>query len=134
MGDILIDNKKLYYFELNFITFLNLINLICITLFIIGFFQVQPVLILKFNIFFKVILALFLIYRFNGYRKQKIRFTELDRKICFSTGVFIILISFIDIITFNIEYIRNNFILPYSQPIITYFKMFLKNLGSQAFL
>jgi hypothetical protein len=134
MGDILIDNKKLYYFELNFITFLNLINLICITLFIIGFFQVQPVLILQFNIFFKVILALFLIYRFNGYRKQKIRFTELDRKICFSTGVFIILISFIDIITFNIEYIRNNFILPYSQPIITYFKMFLKNLGSQAFL
>lgn len=134
MGDILIDNKKLYYFELNFITFLNLINLICITLFIIGFFQVQPVLILKFNIFFKVILALFLIYRFNGYRKQKIRFTELDRKICFSTGVFIILISFIDIITFNIEYIRNNFILPYSQPIITYFKMFLKNLGSPAFL
>ena len=134
MGDILIDNQKLYYFELNFITFLNLINLICITLFIIGFFQVQPVLILQFNIFFKVILALFLIYRFNGYRKQKIRFTELDRKICFSTGVFIILISFIDIITFNIEYIRNNFILPYSQPIINYFKMFLKNLGLQAFL
>ena len=74
------------------------------------------------------------IYIVRYYIKQKISFSELDRKICFSTGVFIILISFIDIITFNIEYIRNNFILPYSQPIITYFKMFLKNLGSQAFL
>jgi len=129
MGDILVDNKKLYDFELNFITFLNLINLISITLFIIGFFQLQPELILKFNIFFKVILALFLIYRFNGYRKQKIRFTELDRKICFSTGVFIILISFIDIITYNIEFIRNNYILPYTQPIISYFKKIPKNLG-----
>ena len=134
MGDILVDNKKLYDFELNFITFLNLINLISITLFIIGFFQLQPELILKFNIFFKVILALFLIYRFNGYRKQKIRFTELDRKICFSTGVFIILISFIDIITYNIEFIRNNYILPYTQPIVSYFKKIPKNLGSQAFL
>jgi hypothetical protein len=129
MGDILVDNKKIYDFELNFITFLNLINLISITLFIIGFFQVQPELILKFNIFFKAVLALFLIYRFNGYRKQNIRFTELDRKICFSTGVFIILISFIDIITYNIEFIRNNYILPYTEPIVSYFKKIPKNLN-----
>lgn len=127
MGDILIDNKKLYNFELKFLTGLRIINYLCIVLFIIGFFQAQPVLILKFNIFFKIILALFLIYRFNGYRKQPIHFTELDRKICFSTGIFIIIILFTDIITYNIEYIRNNYILPYTEPIITYFKMFLKN-------
>lgn len=129
MGDVLIDNKKLYDFELKFITFLSIINFISITLFIVGFFKVQPALILKFNIFFKIILALFLIYRFNDYRKQPIRFTELDRKICFSTGVFIIIISFIDIITYNIEFIRNNYILPYTEPLLNYFKTILKNLN-----
>ena len=36
---------------------------------------------IDFNTFFKVILALFLIYRFNDYRKNPIKFTELDRKI-----------------------------------------------------
>ena len=129
MGDVLIDNKKLYDFELKFITFLSIINFISITLFIVGFFKVQPALILKFNIFFKIILALFLIYRFNDYRKQPIRFTELDRKICFSTGFFIIIISFIDIITYNIEFIRNNYILPYTEPLLNYFKTILKNLN-----
>jgi hypothetical protein len=131
MGDILVDNKQLYNIELNFLTSLSVINIVCIILFIIGFFQAQPIFILKFNIFFKIILALFLIYRFNNYRKQPIRFTELDRKICFSTGIYIILISFIDIITYNIEYIRNNFILPYTQPVVNYFKgskKILKNL------
>ena len=134
MSDVLVDNKKLYEFELKFITFLSIINLISITLFIIGFFQVQPNLILKFNIFFKIILALFLIYRFNDYRKQPIRFTELDRKICFSTGVFIIIISFIDIITYNIDFIRENYILPYTEPVINYSKKILKNLNLSASL
>ncbi len=122
MSDILVDNKRIYNLELKFLIFLNLINIISLILFIIGFFQTQPNLVLKFNIFFKIILAFFLIYRFNGFRKQPIRFTDLDRRICFSTGVFIITISFIDIITYNIDYIRNNFILPYTQPIIKYFK------------
>jgi hypothetical protein len=134
MGDVLVDNKKLYNFELKFITFLSIINFISITLFIIGFFQVQPNVILKFNIFFKIILALFLIYRFNDYRKQPIRFTELDRKICFSTGVFIIIISFIDIITYNIEFIRKNYILPYTEPVLNYSKKILKNLNLSASL
>jgi hypothetical protein len=134
MSDVLVDNKKLYEFELKFITFLSIINLISITLFIIGFFQVQPNLILKFNIFFKIILALFLIYRFNDYRKQPIRFTELDRKICFSTGVFIIIISFIDIITYNIDFIRKNYILPYTEPVLNYSKKILKNLNLSASL
>jgi len=134
MGDVLVDNKKLYNFELKFITFLSIINFISITLFIIGFFQVQPNVILKFNIFFKIILALFLIYRFNDYRKQPIRFTELDRKICFSTGVFIIIISFIDIITYNIEFIRKNYILPYTEQVLNYSKKILKNLNLSASL
>lgn len=134
MGDVLVDNKKLYNFELKFITFLSIINIIGITLFIIGFFQVIPNVILKFNIFFKIILALFLIYRFNDYRKHPIRFTELDRKICFSTGVFIIIISFIDIITYNIEFIRKNYILPYTVPVLNYSKKILKNLNLSASL
>jgi magnesium-transporting ATPase (P-type) len=129
MGDILVDNKKLYNFELKFLTGLKIVNYSYLLLFIIGIFQTKPTFLLVFNTVFKIILALFLIYRFNNYRKQPIQFTELDRKICYSTGIFIILISFIDIITYNIEYIRNNFILPHTQPIINYFKTIPENLN-----
>ena len=132
MGDILVDNKKIYNFELTFLRGLKIVNYLCVFLFIIGFFQDKPSFLIDFNTFFKVILALFLIYRFNDYRKNPIKFTELDRKICYSTGIFIILISFIDYITYNIDYVRGNFILPITTPIINYFenksKMTLKNL------
>jgi hypothetical protein len=129
MGDILVDNKKVYKSELTFLSFINFINIVSVTLFLIGFFQTKPVLILQFNVFFKLLLAVYLIYRFNDFRKQPIRFTELDRKICFSTGVFIILITFMDILTYNIDYIRNNYILPITEPIVKKIKNFLESLN-----
>jgi hypothetical protein len=134
MGDILVENKKIYKFEIKFLDGLKIVNYLCLLLFIIGFFQTQPTFLIVFNTFIKIILALFLIYRFNNYRKQPIRFTELDRKICYSTGIFIILISFIDIITYNLEFIRNNYVLPYTQPIVDYFKKIPKNRDLLAFL
>jgi hypothetical protein len=127
MGDILVENKKIYKFEIKFLDGLKIVNYLCLILFVIGFFQSQPTFLIVFNTFIKIILALFLIYRFNTYRKQPIRFTELDRKICYSTGIFIILISFIDIITYNLEYIRSNYVLPYTTPVINYFKKIPKN-------
>jgi hypothetical protein len=129
MGDILVENKKLYNFELKFLQIIGIINFIAIILFLLGFLQTKPFFILEFNMIFKVILAVYLIYRFNDYRKHPVHFTELDRKICFSTGISIILISFMDFITYNIDYIRNNYILPYSEPIINQIKMSLKNLN-----
>ena len=127
MSDILIDNKSIYKFELKIVEFFKIMNILLLTLFLIGIFTSKPEFILKVNFVFKIILALFLIYRFNSYRKKRIHFTELDRKICYSTGIYIILISFIDVITLNIEYIRNNYILPHTTPIIQQIKKSLEN-------
>jgi hypothetical protein len=129
MGDILIDNKDFYNFELNFLKFFSFITKFTVLLFIIGFLQNKPTILAQFNFVIKIILALFLIYRFNSYRKHKINFTELDRKVCYSAGIYIILISFFDLINHYTEYIRNNVILPFTSPVVGQFRNFLKNLN-----
>jgi len=120
MSDILVDNKNFYNFELKFLTYFSFITKFTVVLFLVGFFQNKPYILIKFNFVVKVILALFLIYRFNSYRKHKIEFTELDRKVCYSAGIYIILISFLYIVNYYTEYIRNNFILPYTKNFTQY--------------
>jgi hypothetical protein len=127
MSDILIDNKDFYNFEVKFLQYFSFITKLTVVLFIIGFFQSKPTFIIQFNFVVKVILALFLIYRFNSYRKHKIEFTELDRKVCYSAGIYIILISFFDLINHYTNSIRNNYILPMTEPLIQWFKKSLKN-------
>jgi hypothetical protein len=122
MSDILIDNKKFYNFELKFLNYFSFVTKLTVILFLIGFFQNKPSILIQFNFVVKIILALFLIYRFNSYRKHKIEFTELDRKVCYSAGIYIILISFLDIVNYYTEYIRNNFILPFTKNITNYIK------------
>jgi O-antigen/teichoic acid export membrane protein len=127
MGDILIDNKDFYNFEVNFLKFFSFITKVTVVLFIVGFFQSKPAFIIQFNFVVKTILALFLIYRFNNYRKHKIEFTDLDRRICYSAGIYIILISFFDLINNYIDTIRNDYILPTTQPIFEWVKRSLGN-------
>uniref|UniRef100_A0A6C0JH53 Uncharacterized protein n=1 Tax=viral metagenome TaxID=1070528 RepID=A0A6C0JH53_9ZZZZ len=127
MSDILIDNKDFYNFEVKFLQYFSFITKLTVVLFIVGFFQSKPTFIVQFNFVVKVILALFLIYRFNSYRKHKIEFTELDRKVCYSAGIYIILISFFDLINHYTNAIRSNYILPMTEPIIQMFKKSLKN-------
>ena len=117
--DPLIDNKTLYNFELNFLAYFNWITAATIILFIVGFFNTRPTFITKFNFVVKLGLALFLIYRFNDYRKNRIEFTELDRKICLSSGIYIFTISFIDYINTYMDDIKK-IISPYTRPIVTY--------------
>jgi hypothetical protein len=126
MTDILVDNKDIYYFELNFLYYFNMITKLTIILFIIGFFQSEPFIIIEFNFIVKILLALFLIYRFNNYRQKHIRFTELDRKVCYSSGIYIIIVSFMEIINKNAQYIRQKYILPFTTPIIHYILSYTK--------
>jgi hypothetical protein len=120
MSDILVDNKNFYNFELKFLTYFSFITKFTVVLFLVGIFQNKPYILIQFNFVVKVLLAFFLIYRFNSYRKHKIEFTELDRKVCYSAGIYIILISFLDIINYYTETIRNNFILPFTKQFIPY--------------
>ena len=124
MRDILIDNKNIYNFELYFLKYLSIITKVVVVLFFVGFFTNKPLFILEINIVVKFILGLFLIYRFNSYRKHKITFTELDRKICYSAGIYIVisslgeyLITFTDTIRQHIVQFTNPFIQPIKQKI-----------------
>jgi len=47
----------------------------------------------------KIYVSLFLLYRFNPFRK--IEFNELDRKIAFSAGLFLLTTTFINVVIEN---------------------------------
>ena len=115
--DPLIDNPTFYQFETQFLHYFGWISKITVVLFFIGFFQQKPTLFIDFNFVVKVCLALFLIYRFNDYRKYHITFTDLDRKVCYSAGIYILFISFADYINQYTNEIRN-FITPYTAPMV----------------
>jgi hypothetical protein len=108
--DILVDNKQIYNFESKFLTIFGWVTKLTLILFLFGFIENKPQMFLEFNFVIKVCLALFLIYRFNKYRKYKIEFTDLDRKVCYSAGVYILLISFVDYFTFFTNTIRGHII------------------------
>uniref|UniRef100_A0A6C0DUK7 Uncharacterized protein n=1 Tax=viral metagenome TaxID=1070528 RepID=A0A6C0DUK7_9ZZZZ len=115
--DILVDNKFIYNLEYNFIHYFGVINKVAFVCFCIGILNVKPDIILKIAFFIKILIGLFLVYRFNNWRSDKIIFTDLDRKASYSAGIFIILISFSDLILRYIDDIRS-FIIPYTKPII----------------
>jgi hypothetical protein len=120
MKDILVDNKFIYNLELKFIKIFSIITQIIVFLFIIGFFQEKPTEFLVINSFVKILISFFLIYRFNNYRKN-IKFTELDRKVIYSAALYIIIISFADILNKYIEIIRT-YIYKFTKPIVTKIK------------
>lgn len=104
--DLLVENKTFYNTAHNF---LKIFGNITKTLFILLFIGIlQPIGSTNLNyiesfffyvsFYVKILIALFLMYRFNDWRVHKIKFTELDRKVCYSAGTFIILFSFYDFI------------------------------------
>lgn len=121
MPDVLIDNKHIYNFEIHFLYYFSIITKATAILFLIGFFQEKPSIIIQINSVVKFILGLFLIYRFNRYRKHKIEFTELDRKICYSTGLYIVLLSLGEYIL-QLSYNIRSKIIIYTTPVFDYVK------------
>ena len=115
--DILVDNKKIYDLEYNFIHYFGYVTPIVFICFFFGILNSAPTFILKIAFFVKILIGLFLVYRFNSWRSDNIKFTDLDRKASYSAGVFIIFISFSDVILHYINEIRS-FVLPYTKPII----------------
>jgi hypothetical protein len=59
-----------------------------------GLSERAPVYLKKLDNFIKIYISLFLIYRFNPFRRVK--FTELDTKIAFGAGVFLLGTTAID--------------------------------------
>jgi hypothetical protein len=116
-NDLLTDNPFFYDNATRFIDYFGWMTNLIILLFIVGVFANKPATFLFVNFIVKIFLALFLIYRFNDYRKDKIRFTDLDRKICFSAGMYILVFSFLDVLQSYVERLRR-IIDPYTLHIV----------------
>jgi hypothetical protein len=63
----------------------------------LGIIQKEPTYFIETIFVFKLFLALYLIYRFNDFRKN-IKFTELDRKVSFLAGSYLLLFTIADLI------------------------------------
>ena len=63
----------------------------------LGIIQKEPTYFIETIFIFKLFLALYLIYRFNDFRKN-IKFTELDRKVSFLAGSYLLLFELADLI------------------------------------
>ena len=109
--------------------FLNLISLstkIMFFLFIVGVLNDKIIFLLEINFIIKIIIASYLVYRFNSYSKDKLKFTEFDRKLVYSSGLYILFLSFTDILVLYTTKIRN-LITHYTMPTITPFKSFIND-------
>jgi hypothetical protein len=63
-------------------------------LFVIGFANNAPEYLIPLNYCVQIYVSLFLLIRFNPF--SKVKFTELDKKIAFTAGLFIISTSFLN--------------------------------------
>jgi len=95
------DKKKILYdFQNNGFQLFIFISYLLYGLSIIGLWRNAPKYIQTLDSYVKIYICLFLIYRFNPLRTN-IKFTELDRKIVFSAGLFILATTAINSIALN---------------------------------
>ena len=101
--DIVYDAPYFYDTTYSVLSFFSIISKIFLVFFIIAVLYVDFTssyreLFLRVLFFVKLIVGALLVYRFTSRRTRKIVFTELDRKIAYSAGIFIIVVSTSDII------------------------------------
>lgn len=73
------------------------ITLIMILVFIYGIIYSDASFFMEMNFIIKVLIALYLIYHFNDLRTSPVKFTTLDKKICYSAGIYLLIFSFADV-------------------------------------
>lgn len=122
-NDFLIENKTIYNIEYSFVRWFRYLSVVVVILYIVGFFTTAPLGLLEINFVFKFLIALFLLYRFNGYRKN-IKLTALDKEAAFLAGEYLLIIALIDILSGYTEAIRPK-ILVYTQPVVNYIKTYI---------
>ena len=76
------------YIEM-FVRYSDIIIIGFIILFILGIIKAAPAFFFTFYFVTKILLAMYLIYRFNSYLQGSNTLTDLDRKITFSSGIYI---------------------------------------------
>jgi len=82
------------------------ITLFMFILFLYGSFYNSPYIFVQLNFIIKIIIGIYLIYRFNDFKRVN-HITLLDQKICGSAGFYILIFSFADAITVYLHTIRD---------------------------
>lgn len=100
--------KDQSYAEL-FLTVFGILTNVIVILFIVGVFKTKPEFILAFNFVLKVLISIWLIYRFNIWNKDNMNFTNLDRKMVVSVSIYSLLISFMDVLILHVNKVRGFF-------------------------
>jgi hypothetical protein len=130
MGDI-IERPIIYNTGYTFITMFSILTKIFMFSFLLGVLYKDPLasiapIMSKINFFIKILISFFLMYRFNSFRTQKIKFTELDRKISYSAGLYIFTLSFFDLFTAYLDKIHEK-VYPWTEKIIKSLSNFFFN-------
>lgn len=87
-------HKKINYFQEKAFDIFIYISYFLIIISALGLSTTAPEFLKTLDYYVRIYICLFLIWRFNPFRK--ITFTELDRKIAFSAGLFILTTSAIN--------------------------------------
>ncbi len=74
------------------------ITFVMFFIFIYGILYNVPSIFIQINFAIKVLISFYLIYKFNDFRDHTFKITLLDKKICFSAGVYLFIFSFADVI------------------------------------
>ena len=85
----LISKEKLYHFQNMFFNIFTIFSYLLLIISLLGISQTAREYLVKLSYYIRIYICLFLIWRFNPFRTNY-EFTELDRKIAFSAGVFIL--------------------------------------------
>ena len=96
------DWEKLQHYQYLILVITNRAYLVFYILVLCGMVANIPLILSIFHYFVTFYVALYLVIYYNPYLKlyAKYKFTDLDRKVCYSAGVYILLISFVDYFTF----------------------------------
>jgi len=101
----MVSNKILNYYQEKFFDFVIIIIYILIFISFLGIFTNASNYLNELNYYLRVYVCLFLIWRFNLYRNID-NFTNLDRKIAFNAGIFILTTT---VLNKYIDYIKKKF-------------------------
>lgn len=102
-------SKKIHEFQQKIFTLVISLSWAFYLLTAFGLSTTAPMYLNDLQYYTKIYISLFLLLRFNPFRK--IKFTELDRKIAFSSGIFLLGTTAINSILINyISEIKNFFI------------------------
>jgi hypothetical protein len=82
-------NERLNYIQEKFFDIFIVFSFVIIFISFFGFSNSAPEYLKSMDYYFRIYICLFLIWRFNPFRKVH-KFTELDNKIAFNAGLFIL--------------------------------------------